>query len=150
MSSKKQTSQPLLEWESFLLIENFNKTLLLVLFLMVLMGILWVITIKIWEAPFYYILGLLFLLVPLLPYFTPTTYKLFDYHIEVYYFFIKIERRYSDFKCYYTDKKGVMLGTFKMPRWLDSYRGQSLRFSKNQGEKEKLLSILEDKIGNRY
>jgi len=142
--------EPLLEWESFPLIENTLRSILLVMVLVVIISILWIITIKIWEMPLLYLLGLLFLILPLLPYFIPTRYILCEYTITVIYLFIKIERRYSDFGCHYADKKGVMLGTFKMPRWLDGYRGQSLRFSKDKKEKDRLLRIIEDKIGNRY
>jgi hypothetical protein len=43
-----------------------------------------------------------------------------------------------------------MLSTFKMPRRLDPFRGQSLRFSKTKAEKEQLLEILRNKIGKKY
>lgn len=69
--------------------------------------------------------------------------------LEVYYFTIRIEKRYDDFRCYYSDEKGVMLGTFRRPRWLDRFRGQSLRFSQSKAEKEELLQLLERKIGNK-
>ena len=82
-------------------------------------------------------------------YFIPTRYEFYEYKILVWYAGIKIEKRYSDFKCYYADKKGVMLGTFMRPRRLDSFRGQSLRYSKTKKEKEQLLELLEQKIGNR-
>ena len=63
---------------------------------------------------------------------------------------IRIEKKYVDFGCFYADKKGVMLSTFKKPRRLDNFRGQSVRFSKNQKEKEELLKLLENKIGKRF
>jgi hypothetical protein len=37
-----------------------------------------------------------------------------------------------------------------MPRRLDPFRGQSLRFSANKEEEKELISILTDKIGKRY
>jgi len=147
MSNKKI---PILEWESYPLVENPIRSFILVVVMFAVISFLWIITVRIWETPYFYFLGIAFLLFPLLPYFILTRYQLFDYKIVVKYFFIKVERNYSDFNCYYVDKKGIMLGTFKMPRWLDSYRGQSLRFSKNQEEKNKLIDILEEKIGNRY
>ncbi|RLC48951.1 MAG: hypothetical protein DRZ79_06615, partial [Candidatus Cloacimonadota bacterium] len=66
------------------------------------------------------------------------------------YFIIKVEKKYSDFRCYYADKKGVMLGTFSRPRRLDNFRGQSIRFSKTQEEKERLFKLLDEKIGKRF
>lgn len=62
----------------------------------------------------------------------------------------KRERKYSEFKCFYVDKKGVMLSTFARPRGLDRFRGQSIRFTKEQKEKEEMLKFLDEKIGNRF
>lgn len=146
--SNDSREKPLLEWESFPLKEFPERTYWLLIYLAVALAILWFVTVVLWEAPFFYVLGFIFLVFPLLPYFISTKYKLYEKRIEVYYTFIKSEKKYSEFGCYYSDKKGVMLSTFRRPRWLDSYRGQSLRFSKNQKEKEKLYEILEDKIGN--
>lgn len=63
---------------------------------------------------------------------------------------MKVERKYKDFGCFYSDKHGVMLSTFKTPRRLDPFRGLSVRFSKTQSEKDELLKFLENKIGKRY
>lgn len=139
----------LLEWESFPFRENPRKSLYLVVLMVVIFSFLWYLTIVIWDMPLFYILGVAFLLFDLLPYFIPTRYVMFENSFEVYYLFIKIEKRYDDFRCYYTDEKGVMLGTFIRPRWLDRYRGQSLRFSAEKSEKEELMKLLERKIGNR-
>jgi hypothetical protein len=140
---------PLLEWESFPLRENPKKSVFLVLFLLSMFFFLWFLTIKLWEMPLFFLLGIAFLLFDLLPYFIPTRYLMQENKIVIYYLFIRIEKRYEDFGCFYADEKGVMLGTFVRPRWLDKYRGQSLRYSHNQSEKEALLQLLEKKIGNR-
>ena len=55
-------------------------------------------------------------------------------------------KKYTDFGCFYYDKKSVTLGTFKRPRRLDSFRGTMLRFSKDKTEKEELLKFLRTKI----
>ncbi len=146
MSNKNQ-EKPLLAWESFPMQDNPTRTYWLIIYLVAALAILWYITIVFWDAAFFYVLGFIFLVFPLLPYFIKTKYKLYDKRIEIRYLFIKVEKNYSDFGCFYADKKGVMLSTFTMPRWLDSYRGQSLRFSKDQKEKDQLIQILEDKIG---
>lgn len=139
----------LLEWESFPFRENPKKSFFLVIFLIAMFVFLWYLTIIHWEMPLFYVLGVAFLLFDLLPYFIPTRYVMYENSFQVYYLFIKIEKKYSDFRCYYADEKGVMLGTFIRPRWLDRYRGQSLRFSADQSEKKALLQLLERKIGNR-
>ncbi len=147
MSNKRD--EILLEWESFPFRENPRKSIFLVLFLVAMFVFLWYLTIVFWEMPLFYVLGLAFLVFDLLPYFIPTRYVMLENKFYVYYLFFKIEKRYEDFRCFYIDSKGVMLGTFVRPRWLDKYRGQSLRYSANQKEKEQLFELLEKKIGNR-
>ncbi|HPF08840.1 MAG: hypothetical protein PHU99_00045 [Candidatus Cloacimonetes bacterium] len=100
--------------------------------------------------PVYYILGMLLVIGNLLPYFVQTEYEMYDTEIVVYYAFIKITRPYSQFGCFYKDKYGVMLSTFKLPRRLDPFRGQSLRFSKSRAEQTALMELLRDKIGKEY
>lgn len=139
----------LLEWESFPFRENPKKSLFVLLFLFAAFIILYYLTVVSWEMPLFYILGVAFLTLDLLPYFIPTHYIMYENGFRVYYLFVKIEKRYEDFRCFYTDNKGVMLGTFVRPRWLDKYRGQSLRYSAAQSEKEALINLLEEKIGNR-
>ncbi|MBW6516682.1 MAG: hypothetical protein K0B81_08745 [Candidatus Cloacimonetes bacterium] len=143
------SNEILLEWESFPLRENPQKSLFAVFILIAIFAILWYITIVLWQMPLFYILGIILVIVELLPYFIPTRYIMMENRFEVYYLSIKIEKRYEDFRCFYADDKGIMLGTFLRPRWLDKYRGQSLRFSKDKSEKEELLKLLERKIGNR-
>jgi hypothetical protein len=63
---------------------------------------------------------------------------------------MKVQRPYKDFGCFYSDKHGVMLSTFKAPRRLDPFRGMSIRYSKDQLEKKELLDFLAIKIGKRY
>ena len=142
-------NEALLEWESFPFRENPRKSLFVVLFLIAMFGFLWYLTIVLWEMPLFYILGVAFLLFDLLPYFIPTRYVMLENRFLIYYLSIKIEKQYDDFRCFYTDEKGVMLGTFMRPRWLDRFRGQSLRFSQDKAEKDELLKLLERKIGNR-
>ena len=100
--------------------------------------------------PLFYYGGMLLLIANLLPYFILTEYELYETEIIIYYAFIKITRPYSMFGCFYRDKYGIMLSTFKMPRRLDPFRGQSLRFSKSREEIPKLVELLEEKIGKEY
>jgi len=43
-----------------------------------------------------------------------------------------------------------LFSTFGKPRGLDRFRGQSIRFTKKQKEREDVLNFLDEKIGNRY
>ncbi len=149
MSNNNQ-DQPLLKWTSFPLIDYPRASILLTVFLVGLAFLLWQIAVVEWQMPLFYVLGLLLVLGNLAPYYIPTQYKLYEDRIDINYFSIKISRKYSDFHCFYADKKGMMLGTFPQPNRLDRFRGQSLRFSKRQEEKTELKEILERKIHPEY
>jgi hypothetical protein len=143
------SDKPLLKWVSHPFGDYPKNSIFLVVFLIVFAILLWRITVISWEMPIFYYIGMLVIVMSLITYFVPTTYILHEDNIEVYYWFIRVSRPYSDFGCYYEDKKGVMLSTFKRPSRLDPFRGLSLRFSKTQEEKEKMLDILDEKIGNK-
>jgi len=120
------------------------------IFLIFLSFVLWNVAILQWGYPIFYIGGMLLTIGSLLPYFVSTKYQLFEDKIVMHYLFIKVERQLSDFGCFYSDKKGVMLSTFKTPRRLDVFRGQSLRFSAHQTEKDELIRLLKEHIGKQY
>jgi len=141
---------PLLEWVSFPFVERPMVSLFLILFLIALSFLMWNIAVVQWGYPIFYYGVMLLLLANLLPYFIVTKYSLFDDRIEIRYLFIKIERKLSDFKCFYFDKRGLMLSTFHTPKRLDVFRGQSLRFSGGKEEKSELIRILKGKIGKQY
>ncbi|MCB5229391.1 MAG: hypothetical protein GX122_01630 [Candidatus Cloacimonetes bacterium] len=144
------SANTLLKWRSWPLVDRGKTSIILIVFLILLAVLLWHITVNVWETPFYYYLGMLLVLANLMPWFIPTDYELGEYEIKVRYLFITVRRKYTDFGCYYEDKHGIMLSTFKMPRRLDPFRGQSLRFSANREEVEELNNILHKKIGKKY
>jgi hypothetical protein len=125
-------------------------SMLLIVFLSFLALLLYYLAVITWQQPLYYVLGMFLVLINLLPYFIQTEYELYEDKYLVRYLFIKVSRPYSDFGCFYKDKRGIMLSTFKLPRRLDVFRGQSLRFSATQAELDDLLSILKQKIGKQY
>ncbi|MCK9557805.1 MAG: hypothetical protein PHO85_06545 [Candidatus Cloacimonetes bacterium] len=142
--------EPKLSWKSWPFAERPLSSTLLLLFLAFLTMFLYRLTVLNWQMPLFYFLGLALVYGNLIPYFIITEYFLYEDEIQVRYIFFKIKRSWSDFGCFYKDKRGVMLSTFKMPRRLDPFRGQSLRFSKSQAEVPELLDFLEQKIGKRY
>ena len=144
------SNKPLLSWISYPFKDTpLTSVLLIIFYLLISLG-LWEIAVIKWEMPLFFYLGILVFTLSLLPYFIPTKYEFFDDKIIITYLFIKVEKNYSDFGCYYADKKGVMLSTFTKPRRLDNFRGQSIRFSKKQMEKEELFKLLDKKVGKRY
>lgn len=138
------SNEPLLTWSSYPAVENPRTTLLVSIFLIFIGVILWTIF---KNTPLYYVLGVLMLFIGIIPYFVETKYSFFEDHLLVNYPLVKIEKKYEEYGCFYFDKKGVMLSTFKSPRRLDAFRGQSVRLSKSQAEREELHKLLLEKIG---
>jgi hypothetical protein len=139
-----------LSWTSHPLLDDLPRTIFLIIIIILVSLILYQTTIINWQAPLYFFLGMLFFLGSMITWFIPTTYSIYDDKIVIKYPFFAIEKKWGVFGCWYADKKGVMLGTFKRPRRLDNFRGQSLRFSKDKSEKDALFAILNEKIGNNY
>ena len=142
-------NEPKLSWTSHPLRDYPLTSIVLIIFIIILSAALWQIAVVSWEMPLFFYLGLVIFIFSLINYFIPTSYEFYEDNIVIYYFFIRMERVYSDFGCFYTDKKGVMLSTFKTHRRLDAFRGQSIRFSRTRSEKDELLKLLKEKIGNQ-
>jgi len=148
--SNNETSpdgSPLLQWTSFPLIDRPLTSIILAVALVLLAWLLWQITVIEWHTPLYYVLGMIFVLGSLITWFIPTHYCLWPQRVEAYYVAIPVRRAWSDFRCWYADRRGIMLGTFPHQSRLDRFRGLSLRFSKTRAEKDELITILTEKIG---
>ncbi|GAB1365485.1 hypothetical protein MASR1M36_03560 [Candidatus Cloacimonadaceae bacterium] len=142
--------EPILTWKSWPFMERPLSSVLLIVFLSGLAVFLYWLSVIHWQQPLYYILGMLLVLGNLLPYFILTEYELYEDRYVIRYLFFKVSRAYSDFGCFYEDKHGIMLSTFKIPRRLDAFRGQSFRFSAKGNERDELNRILSEKIGKKY
>lgn len=137
-------------WTSWPFVENPSKSIFVCAILFLISVLLFKIAVLQWSMPIFHIGGMLLLIMSLLPYFILTEYNMYEDKIVIKYLFLRVERKYSDFGCFYSDGRGVMLSTFKLPRSLDSYRGQSLRFSKDKHEAELVLELLSKKITRKY
>ncbi|HEX37529.1 MAG TPA: hypothetical protein ENG70_01520 [Candidatus Cloacimonetes bacterium] len=138
--------EPLYSWTSFPFVEfPISSALVLAFFVLVAVFVF-----SITYNVFWVLLSLIFLFSSLFAYFAPTVYKFYDDHVFLRVGIFKRTRKYSEFKCFYADKKGVMLSTFNRPRGLDRFRGQSIRFTKNQDERDEILKFLDEKIGNKF
>lgn len=142
MSNKKQ----IYAWISFPFVEFPLSAALVLAFFVLAAVFVYSITLNLYWV----LLSMVFLFSSLFSFFVPTYYEFYDEHIFVKVLVFKRERKYNEFKCFYADKKGVMLSTFNRPRGLDRFRGQSVRFTKAQDEKEKIIEFLNEKIGNKY
>jgi len=133
-------------WISFPLVEFPIQSLFIFAFFILVAIFVFTIT----HNFFWVLLSLFFLFSSLLSYFVPTYYEFYEDYVFIKALVFKRERKYTEFKCFYVDKKGIMLSTFARPRGLDRFRGQSIRFTKEQKEKENILKFLDEKIGNRF
>lgn len=139
------------DWISFPFIDRPRTSTLLVIFLIFLSVLLrYFIEHSLLLNFQWFLISMVLILLSIGSYFIPSRYTFLENKIVAKYLFIKVEKDYKEFGCFYSDKKGVLLSTFKTPRRLDSFRGMSVRYSKNQLEKEELLEFLVKKIGKRY
>jgi len=144
-----KTEDALHSWTSFPLIDYPLKTLMLCVVIAIVAYILWQLAIVKWGQPLYYVLGILMLMIGIMPYFIPTTYYLFHIGFMVQYPLVQVRKKYTEYGCFYADKLGVMLSTYTTPRRMDTFRGQSLRFSKSATERPAVLALLNEKIGKQ-
>ena len=90
-----------IEWVSFPAVENLRKTTIATIFIIGLSILLYFL-----YGPIYGFLSILFLGFSLLPYYTPTTYRLNEDGIEVKKVFYTIKKSWSNFRSFYPDKNG--------------------------------------------
>jgi hypothetical protein len=143
-------NKPIYHWASFPFVDKPKHTIVLCLIIFIITYLLWELTVNKWQQPLYYFLGIFMLFIGIVPYFVPTRYYFFEDGIVILYPIAKIEKLYSSFGCFYIDKHGIMLSSFKQPRRLDSFRGQSIRFSKTADERESIIMFLKEKVGKQY
>ena len=131
-----------IEWISFPAVENLKKTTIATIFIIGLSTILYFL-----YGPIYGFLSILFLGFSLLPYYTPTTYRLNEDGIEVKKVFYTIKKSWSNFRSFYPDKNGVLLSPFPIPTRLENFRGIYIRF---RGNGEGVLSVVESMMDRAY
>lgn len=131
-----------IEWISFPAVENLKKTTIATIFIIGLSTLLYFL-----YGPIYGFLSILFLGFSLLPYYTPTTYRLNEDGIEVKKVFYTIKKSWSNFRSFYPDKNGVLLSPFPIPTRLENFRGIYIRF---RGNGEEVLSVVESMMDRAY
>lgn len=131
-----------IEWVSFPAVENLKKTTIATIFIIGLSTLLYFL-----YGPIYGFLSILFLGFSLLPYYTPTTYRLNENGIEVKKVFYTIKKSWSNFRSFYPDKNGVLLSPFPIPTRLENFRGIYIRF---RGNREGVLSVVESMMDRAY
>ena len=130
-----------LSWTVHPLVENWRKSVLLVLFLALLLLIIYLGFQLIYVA----ILSAIFLIGSLYKYFLP-----FHHHFEADKLiitsccFYRLERSWETFRSFYTDANGVLLSPFARPTRLENFRGVYVRFGKHSPEE--VINFITNKI----
>ena len=130
------------KWTSHPLIDYPFKT---VFFLTVLV-IIGVFVYYIFQAGFYVLLYVVFFFLTFLGYWFPTFYKVNDTGLYIKRLFMKIEKKWSDYKKVYTDDRGFFLSPFKEKNFLMKTRG--IYIICNVPERDKIINFVKEKVEN--
>lgn len=117
-------------WRVHPLCENWTRSAVLVLFLLLLFsGVYWL-----FQSMFVAFLSALFVIGSLYRYFVPFRYEFYEGQLVVTAPFYSLTKPWSDFRSFYTDKNGVLLSPFAKPSRLENFRGVYIRFGGNRSE----------------
>ena len=119
-----------LSWTVHPLVENWRKSVILGLFLILLLfGIYW-------GFQSIYIAGLsgIFLIGSLYKYFLPFHHQCEADRLIITSCCYRLERSWESFRSFYVDANGVLLSPFARPTRLENFRGVYVRFGKHTPE----------------
>lgn len=128
-------------WRVHPLRDNWTRSILLLLFLLLLFsGIYWL-----FQSVFVALLSAIFVNGSLYRYFVPFRYELYEHELVVSAPFYRLTKPWSDFRSFYVDNNGVLLSPFAKPSRLENFRGVYVRFGANRSE---VLDFIKNKISN--
>lgn len=119
---------------------------LLSLGLTVLLIAIWVAVGYIYREAVWVLLAVILLLGAVAPFFVITRYRLDEEGVSMKRYVTTMKKRWEEMRSYYPDKNGVLVSPFVKPSRLENFRGVYLRFG---GNREKVLAVLEQNIGQR-
>ena len=123
-------SIPQLTWKVHPLRANCSRSILLLLFLLLLFsGIYWL-----FQSAFVTLLSAIFVTSSLYRYFVPFRYEFHEHDLVVSAPFYRLTKPWSNFRSFYVDNNGVLLSPFTKPSRLENFRGVYVRFGANQSE----------------
>jgi hypothetical protein len=119
-----------LEWSILPFAENGRRSAIVVV-IVIACGVLVYLA---FREVFLGVISVLILFASLHTYFTRTTYVLDGSGVTVRTGFVTTRKRWSDFKRYYADRKGVTLSPFAKPTRLEPFRSLRLLYGDNRDE----------------
>ena len=132
-------STPQQIWQVHPLRENWTRSILLLLFLLLLFsGIYWL-----FQSAFVALLSAIFVTSSLYRYFVPFRYEFYEHQLVVTAPLYRLTKSWDTFRSFYVDNNGVLLSPFAKPSRLENFRGVYVRFGANRSE---VLDFIRDKI----
>jgi hypothetical protein len=125
-----------LEWSVFPFMENLTRSIIVVVVILVC-GVLVYLAFK--DA-FLALLSILILFVSLHTYFSRTSYRLDEDGVVIRTSLAKTIKKWSDFKRYIADRKGVTLSPFAKPSRLEPFRSVRLLYKDNKDDVVEFIS----------
>ncbi len=119
-----------ISWCVHPLVENWKRSVLLMLFLFFILLFIYFG----FQSIVVLLLSAILLVGPLYKYFLPFHYSCGIESLTVTACCYKLERPWSMFRSYYVDKNGVLLSPFPKPTRLENFRGIYVRFGKHPPE----------------
>jgi hypothetical protein len=129
-----------LEWSVFPFMENLTRSIVVVIIIFVCGFLVYLA----FREVFLGLLSVLILFVSLHTYFSKTTYYLDRNGVVIKTSLAKTIKRWSDFKRFYADKKGITLSPFAKPSRLEPFRSVRLLYG---GNKEDVVEFISQNIG---
>jgi len=129
----------LLDWICHPAKRNLKVTAAVSILIAVLTVVVYYATFSVWFT----ILGFLILTGSLAGFYFPSHYQFTDNKIIIMTKMQKLEKKWSQYRSYYSDKNGVLLSPFARPSRLENFRGVYIKFWYN---KDEVMAIVKEKI----
>ncbi len=129
-----------LEWSVFPFMENLTRSIIVVVIILFCGFLVYMAFREVFLA----VLSVLILFVSLHTYFSRTTYCLDHNGVIIKTSLAKTVKKWSDFKRFYADKKGITLSPFAKPSRLEPFRSVRLLYG---GNKEDVVEFISQNIG---
>ena len=132
-------SIPQQTWRVHPLCENWTRSALLILFLLLLFSIIY----WLFQSLSVVLLSIIFVTGSLYRYFVPFRYEFYEHQLVVSAPFYQLTKPWSGFRSFYVDNNGVLLSPFTKPSRLENFRGTYVRFGTNRSE---VIDFIKNKI----
>ncbi|HFD04962.1 MAG TPA: hypothetical protein ENJ25_02330 [Firmicutes bacterium] len=127
------------KWTSHPIIENQVRTILLMLFLiLIFVGVYFL------YGFWWFLISFVFILSSLSSYFMKTEYTISENGVEVRSFLSHLKKDWQYYRSFYEDKNGIFLSPFVKHSRLENFRGLYLRFG--LGDRDKIRTIIKEYV----